>query len=131
MGRDAYIRDNFETASPGRLVVMLYDAAVHDLVTAERAMGISDFSTANDRLVHAQAVLLELLTSLDVNAWSGARGLADLYIFLVRELIAANVERDAGRVRTCLAMVQPLADAWREAVRSTGKSLRVIVESVA
>ena len=74
-----------------------------------------DRELANDKINHAQEIILELRTTLDVEAWAGAPGLASLYGFLLTELIGANIARDADRVATCRALIEPLRDAWREA----------------
>jgi len=113
--RDRYLQDSINTASPGRLLVMLYDRLVLDLVQGEEALRAGQRETAHERITHAQDIILELLTSLDVEAWSGAPGLASLYSFLITELIGANVGRDADRVASCRRLVEPLRDAWREA----------------
>src|SRR4051812_42737627 len=116
--RERYLQDSINTASPGRLLIMLYDRLVLDLMQGEEALRSLDRETAHERLTHAQEIVLELRTSLDVAAWSGAPGLAALYGFLVTELIGANINRDAGRVAACRSMVEPLRDAWREAAAS-------------
>lgn len=113
--RTRYLNDSITTASPARLLVMLYDRLVLDLKQAEIAIQAADREEASSRLLHAQEITLELRVSLDMTTWSGAAGLADLYTFLLSELIAANVNRDAGRVASCLAIVEPLRDAWQEA----------------
>jgi flagellar protein FliS len=113
--RDRYLQDSINTASPGRLLVMLYDRLVLDLAQGEEALRAGERETAHERITHAQDIILELRTSLDVEAWSGAPGLADLYSFLLTELIGANIGRDADRVAACRRLVEPLRDAWREA----------------
>ncbi|MEN3361788.1 MAG: flagellar secretion chaperone FliS [Mycobacteriales bacterium] len=116
--RARYLADAVTTASPGRLIVMLYDRLVLDLSRAEAAIRGGDRAGSADRLLHAQEILLELRTSLDVTAWSGAPGLARLYSFLITELIGANVRPDADRVARCRALLEPLRDAWRDAVHA-------------
>ena len=113
--RDRYLADSVSTASPGKLLVMLYDRLVMDLVQGEEAMRAGDRERSGERLTHAQEIILELRTTLDLDAWSGAPGLANLYGFLLTELIGANVGRDADRIAACRALVEPLRDAWREA----------------
>ncbi len=113
--RDRYLADTVSTASPGKLLVMLYDRLVLDLVQGEEAMRAGDRERSTERLTHAQEIILELRTTLDLDAWSGAPGLANLYGFLLTELIGANVGRDADRIAACRALVEPLRDAWREA----------------
>lgn len=113
--RARYAADSLATASPARLLVMLYDRLVRDLVTAEDAVRGGDRALASENLLHAQAIVLELRTSLDLDVWDGARGLADLYSYLHAELIQANIKKDAPRVAACRRLVEPLRDAWREA----------------
>ena len=113
--RSRYSNDNLSTASPARLLVMLYDRLVRDLVTAEQATRTGQFGVTTAELVHAQAIVLELRTSLDVDVWDGAAGLSALYTYLYGELVAANVKKDADRIAACRQLVEPLRDAWREA----------------
>jgi flagellar secretion chaperone FliS len=118
--RDRYLADSVNTASPGKLLVMLYDRLVMDLMQGEDALRASDREKAADKLTHAQEIILELRITLDLDAWSGAPGLANLYGFLLTELIGANVGRDADRVAACRALIEPLRDAWREAAAQAG-----------
>ena len=113
--RDRYLADSVNTASPGKLLVMLYDRLVMDLIQGEEAIRAGDREQAAERLTHAQEIILELRTTLDLDAWTGAAGLANLYGFLLTELIGANVGRDADRVAACRGLIEPLRDAWREA----------------
>ena len=113
--RDRYLQDSINTASPAKLLLMLYDRLVLDLMQGEEALRAEDRSQANDKLTHAQEIIIELRVSLDVEAWSGAPGLANLYGFLLTELIGANVARDADRVAASRGLVESLRDAWREA----------------
>ena len=113
--RNRYLQDSISTASPGKLLIMLYDRLVMDLVHGEEALRTGERELANDKINHAQEIILELRTTLDVDAWAGAPGLANLYGYLLTELIGANIARDADRVATCRGMIEPLRDAWREA----------------
>jgi flagellar protein FliS len=97
---------------------MLYDRLVLDLMQAEQSLRDGDRETGTGRLLHAQDIILELRTSLDTTAWSGAAGLASLYGFLITELVGANIKGDADRVATCRGLVEPLRDAWREALHA-------------
>ena len=95
-----------------------WTAALDELeldVSQIEAMLADEREEAHERLTHAQEIVLELRTSLDVDAWSGAPALANLYGWMLTELIAANIGKDADRVAACRALVEPLRDAWREA----------------
>jgi len=113
--RDRYLADSINTASPGKLLLMLYDRLVLDLMQAEEALNADQREQAHNKITHAQEIVMELHSSLDVDAWSGAPALANLYTFLLTELIGANVGKDVARVISCRVLVEPLRDAWREA----------------
>lgn len=113
--RNRYVQDAIVTATPGRLLTMLYDRLVRDLRCAELAIMAGDHAEVNTLLIHAQDIVLELQSTLDVNAWSGGKGLNELYSFIYSELIQANIRKDERRVDVCLNIIEPLQLAWHEA----------------
>jgi flagellar protein FliS len=116
--RSRYLIDTVSTASPGRLLVMLYDRLVMDLARAEEALLTNDREAGSRHLLHAQEIVMELHSSLDVTAWSGAVGLSQLYTFVLTELIAANIRANAAKVVTIRGLIEPLRDAWHTATQS-------------
>ena len=115
--RNAYMGQMVETASPARLLVMLYDRLVLDINRGIEAQGAGDREKANTNLIHAQEIVLELRSSLKLDAWEGAERLASLYAWLHSELVRANISKDVEVTRGCLKLVEPLAEAWREAAQ--------------
>ena len=113
--RARYMGDAVTTASPQRLLVMLYDRLALDLERAQAALVEGDRQEASGQLQHAQDIVLELRSSLRVDAWEGGPRLAALYTWLINELVQANVKADRNRVASCLQVVEPLRDAWRQA----------------
>jgi flagellar secretion chaperone FliS len=113
--RAKYLADTVATASPARLLVMLYDRLVLDLAQAEEALRAGDRDTASERLLHAQEIVMELRVTLRMDVWEGAQGLAELYGFLITQMVKANVGQDADIAASCRALVEPLRDAWRQA----------------
>jgi flagellar secretion chaperone FliS len=113
--RNKYVRDSVQTMSPGRMIVALYDRVILDLDRAEAAIASVDVFGAHTALMHAQEIIDELYTSLDVKQWPAGAQLLTVYRTVAAELIAANVSKDAERVRTCRTLLMPLRDAWRDA----------------
>jgi flagellar protein FliS len=113
--RQRYITDSVSTASPVKLLMMLFDRLVLDLDRGEQALLAGDRPEANTHLKHAQDIVTELHVTLDMDAWDGAAGLASLYAFVETELIFANVRGDAARVHGVRGLMEPLRDTWREA----------------
>ena len=120
--RARYLGDTVTTASPQRLLVMLYDRLALDLERAQTALAAGDRETGTIQLQHAQDVVFGLLESLQVDAWEGAPRLAALYNWLIAELGHAIVKGDLRRVADCRKIVEPLRDAWREAAASLASS---------
>jgi flagellar protein FliS len=116
--RARYMGDTVATASPQQLLVMLYDRLALDLQRAQTAFSGGDHAEASRQLLHAQDIVTELHSSLKVEVWDGGPRLAALYTWLLTELVNANVKRDANRVASCLQVVEPLRDAWRQAAVS-------------
>jgi len=115
LARARYVKDTIETLTAPRLVTMLYDTLVSDLREAEADIAAGDKFNANKRLVRAQKIVLELRTSLKPELWSGGPRLAALYDYWLREIVHANVRKDAGRVAICRQQIEPIRDAWHQA----------------
>ena len=113
--KNTYVRDSVQTMSPGRMIIALYDRVILDLDRAEAAIATTDVFGAHTALMHAQEIVDELYTTLDVTQWPAGEKLLSIYRTIAAELIAANITKDAQRVHTCRALLTPLRDAWREA----------------
>ncbi len=113
--RSRYLGDSVATASPQRILVMLYDRLVLDLERAEMALDTGDRTEAAAQIQHAQDIVFELRESLRVDAWEGGPRLAALYTWMITELVQAGVKRDRNRVSACRQIAEPLRDAWRQA----------------
>ena len=112
--RNAYSSDAVVT-TPERLVTMLYDRLARDLVSGEAAIERADRQVAHQVLIHAQEIIFELLSALDLDAWDGAAELARLYSWMLRQLVEANTEQDASKVLHVRNLVEPLCEAWHAA----------------
>ena len=113
--RAQYNRDAILSATPIRLLTMLYDRLLLDLNRADQAQVTEEWQVASENLLHAQAIVAELTSSLKVDAWDGGQGLLGLYLYVSNALVAANVRRDVERTRECIALLEPLRTAWYEA----------------
>lgn len=113
--RSQYNQDAILSATPVRLLTMLYDRLLLDLGRAEAAQQSGNWSVATENLVHAQAIVAELSSSLNVDAWDGAEGLMALYTYVSTALINANIYRDIERTRESIALLEPLRQTWHEA----------------
>lgn len=113
--RARFLANSVATASPARLLTMLYDRLVLDLARAEEAQRAGSRIAANTQLLHAQDIVMELTSSLRPDAWDGGPGLLNLYTFLHSELVRANITGDAEKTKSCRELIEPLRDAWHAA----------------
>jgi len=117
--RAAYMDASVATASPARLLVMLYERLVLDVQRGLEAQQRGDFQETHRQLTHAQDIVLELQASLRADQFKGGYGLSALYGFLHRQLVMANVRKDAAITDECLTMVTELCETWRLAALET------------
>ena len=110
----AYRESSVMTASPAQLVVMLYDGAGRFLRQAEIAADEGGWRHAFDRIDKAEAIIDELLVTLDTTAGEVAERLQGIYVFCKRLLIEARLERDVERIRRTAKLLADLRAAWAE-----------------
>jgi flagellar secretion chaperone FliS len=125
----AYKETRIRTASPGQLVLMLYAEAIRQCDMACELMGSSSkpapslIERINAAFVRAQAIVTELMASLDFEASPDiSRNLFALYTFFNRELTEANITKDSARVKSVRSMLEELRSAWIEVVKKVGDS---------
>ncbi|MGH2969805.1 MAG: flagellar export chaperone FliS [Solirubrobacteraceae bacterium] len=111
----AYRQQSVLTASPGQLVVMLYDGALRFLLQGAAAMRAGDQLGCDAKLRRAEAIVDELHMSLDTERGGEiASRLEGIYVFCKRRLIEARIERDAGMIDNVGELLGELRDAWAE-----------------
>jgi flagellar secretion chaperone FliS len=113
--RAQFNREAILSATPVRLLTMLYDRLLVDLNRAEAAQKVENWPVASENLVHAQAIVSELSTSLNVEAWEGGEGLFAIYVYVQNALMSANVHRDVNGTIECIGLLEPLRQTWHEA----------------
>ena len=112
----AYRSSSVMTATPGQLVVMLYDGLARFLKQAEVFAEEGSWSHANDRLTKADAILDELLITLDLeNGGELAERLQAIYVYCKRLLIESRIERQTEPIRHAARLLGELREAWAEA----------------
>lgn len=120
----AYRAQAATTASGPRLLVMLYERLAADLEVALAAMEPDgDVYLATQSLIHAQEIVTALRLSLDPDGFSAGHDLAAIYVFVEEQLAQANMEKNPTLVRDCQRVLQPLSDAWHQAVEQVERGL--------
>ena len=133
----AYQKTNVNTASQGRLVVLLYEGAVKHLKAALNLFDVNNKLKAGDieqfgiHLQKTQAIITELQVSLDMEKGGDiARNLMSLYVYFNEELMDATISHNKQKIEFVLSKVDELADAWRSIANSTANAPASKVQSV-
>jgi len=117
---NAYRQSRVETASPGELVLMLYDQALKDMRESAAFIEQKDIARSSERLLHAQAIVDELRSSLDFSAGELSSKLRAMYDFIYGKLVEANVRKTAPPVLDAEKVMTEIRAGWEEALRRHG-----------
>ena len=111
----AYREQSILTATPGQLVVMLYDGCLRFLHQSAHAMREDDVVVAGNRLSRAEAIIDELLTTLDLEQGGViASRLQGIYVFCNRQLLEARANRDPELIETVSGLLAELRESWAQ-----------------
>lgn len=111
-----YRKTQIETATPPQLVLMLYEGAIRFCDRAFEAMKVQDLEAQNENLIKVQNILGELLAALNQEAGGElAVNLRRIYLYLIEQLVLANLYDKQDTVVHVRDMLQSLRDAWAEA----------------
>ena len=117
--RDQYLRTRVMTASPGELLVMLYDGLLQRLRHAQICFEDRNWARAGELLGNAQDILSELMGSLNRDqAPELVDSLFGLYNYAKTRLLDALASRDPAPLSEVHDLLSPLRDAWVEANRT-------------
>ncbi len=114
-----YQQAQFATVDRGQLLLMMFDGGERFLSQAEHRLGGNDVPGFLQALGRAQAIIAELLSTLDHQRGGEiARNLDRLYRFMLDHLLEASVSksgRHVGQVRRILGII---GSGYREILRN-------------
>lgn len=115
------------TASPGQLVLMLYEGAIRFLERAQAGFRLEDpvefNTTINNNILRAQDIIRELDFSLNVEQGGElAIQLRRLYDYFDRILLEANLRKDPKGVTEVIQRITDLRDAWATMLAQQGQA---------
>ena len=114
-----YRKSQIDTASPGKLIVMLYEGAIRFMNEAKDHLGEDEVEKANNRLLRAQDIVSELMMSLNMKEGGEiASSLYRLYDYLKWRLVEANMSKDTAPIDEAIRIMSSLKEAWEGAVKN-------------
>lgn len=120
--RNQYLQSQVETASPTRLVVMLYEGAIRFCHQGIEAMKSKRYEDKNYYLVKAQRIVSELLGSLNREAGDVTGNLMRIYMYMLERLVDANVQDNPKHILEVIGMLEGLRESWIEVDRIAAHS---------
>lgn len=110
-----YQQTAIETASPERLIIMLYDGAIKFVNQAKTSMNEGNVEETNKALIKTQDIISELMIGLNMEAGEIAHNLYNLYDYFKRRLVEANTKKDNVILDEVLGHLIELRSTWVEA----------------
>lgn len=114
---NAYKETTIKTASPAKLIIMLYDEALRQLDTALELIENEDkrLDKVNNAIIRAQDMVTELTVSLDFERGGDiALNLNNIYFFFNQQLMEANIRKSAEHLKPVRRLMAELRDAWQQ-----------------
>ena len=116
MSTDArqYTERAIMTATPGQLVVMLYDGMIRFFTQGRMALEAGDLGRASERIGRGLAIVTELRCSLDMTQGQIAERLASIYDWCNSEVVDSQMKANIDRLNEVISMLTSLRGAWAE-----------------
>lgn len=133
----AYQTQSVLTASPGQLVLMLYDGALKFLALAKSGFDQPEDSPRRIELINvnlqkAQNIIAELQATLNRDAGGDLAVTLDrLYDYYARRLFEANMKKKVEPVIEVERFMKELRDAWAEMLKKEDSSRMTDTRGVA
>jgi flagellar protein FliS len=120
-----YTQAQAETATPERLMVLLFEAALKHMRTGAASLDAGRLAEAAPSLQKAGDIVAELHSSLDrTRAPQLADQLAETYRFVCARILDASASRTAAPLREAERALAPVAEGFAQAVQAVGAGAR-------
>jgi flagellar protein FliS len=115
---NAYKNNSVNFASKEQLLLMLLDGAVKFSKIARQAILDKDIKKSHENIIKTQNIFYELMATLDVNRGGDwAKNLMNIYDFIVRRLMDANIKKDMNIMNEVIPLIEDVRNTWNEAYK--------------
>ncbi len=119
--KNDYAEKTVETATPAKLVEMLYSGAINFLTQAIKAIDQQQYDVANEKIMRVEDIIMELNVSLDMEKGGEiSKNLRALYNYMYKQLLEANTKKDISVLEECKNYLNDLRETWMEAMKKEG-----------
>lgn len=111
--QSAAIHGGVASADPHHLVTMLMDAALERMNSARGCIEHNNVVSKTKLLYNCVQLLAELRGTLDMEKGGAiAQNLSDIYDYMVRRLLLANVHSDATAIVEVSSLLREIREGW-------------------
>lgn len=111
--KNIYQTNQIATASPKKLLIMLYDGAIKNLRLAELSLNEKNLENVNKYLTKTQDIITEFMATLNFeDGGEVAQNLYRLYEYMDYRLIRANIDKDIEPIKEIKKYLEELRDTW-------------------
>lgn len=120
---EQYKRTQINTASPGKLLLMLYQGSLKFAKLAVQNIEANNIEESHKNIVKVQNIVLELKSTLDKERGGQLADQLDrLYDFIYQELLQANLKKDTKHLENIIPLLEDLYFAYKEIVVNQSNS---------
>ena len=113
--RENYLATEVRTATPQKLHLMLIEAALRSAERARQQIAAKENDWALGSIVHAQAVMSELLAGIDHQSGDGlTKNVSALYDFVFRSLVEAGRSMGEKPLADAIRILEIERETWRQ-----------------
>jgi flagellar protein FliS len=117
---EKYRETEILAADPLKLVELLYRAAIQSITDAREHLRSGEIRERSNAISKAAAILSELMQSLDHDRGGEiTRNLAELYDYMQRQLLKANMEQIESPLTEVNQLLNTLLEAWQACSAAT------------
>ena len=113
-----YKQQSVMTMTPGQMLIAVYDELIKQLNISIMSFEKNDIAEINRSLLKSQRIISELRATLNFD-YEISKNLDDIYNFLNRAIMNANIKKDPSELADVLLIVKELRDAFFQADKNT------------
>lgn len=112
-----YQANNINTATPEKLMILLFDGAIQFLMKAKTAIAENNYKERSANIDGARKIIRELMRTIDLeNGNDVSKNLFRLYNRMAMDLIKANVQRNSEKIDTVIEDLTNIRWGFQKAI---------------
>jgi flagellar protein FliS len=123
-GYDSYRESEILSADPLKLVEILYRAAIESIGEARGHLAAGAIRERSNAISKACEILMELALNVDLQRGGDiARNLVELYDYMQRRLLEANIQQVDRPLMEVSSLLRTLLEGWQTCLPTTTQAM--------